>query len=136
MLKQKSLSSKSSQTNKMNFASIVRAVILSYIITIPVFIALALLINYTNFPDKFILPGVIVTTIISILVAGSTYTRNLKSKGWLNGGIVGCVYMVILYLVSSIIYKNFSIDEHVITMMAIGVLTGAIGGIIGINIRR
>lgn len=136
MSRKKAISSKPAQVSKIGFLPIVKAVVLSYIVTIPVFTVLALLITYTNFPDKFILPGVIVTTIISILVAGSTSTRNLKSNGWLNGSLVGLVYMFILYLLSSIVFKDFSINEHVLTMTVIGILTGAIGGIIGINIRR
>ncbi|HHW31812.1 MAG TPA: TIGR04086 family membrane protein [Clostridiaceae bacterium] len=136
MSRNKGISSKSAQTSKISLLSIVKAVALSYIITIPIFTVLALLITYTNFPDKFILPGVIVTTIISILIAGTSSSRNLKSNGWLNGGLVGLVYMIVLYLLSSIVFKDFSINEHVLTMTVIGILTGSIGGIIGINIRR
>lgn len=132
----KIISPKTAKTEKVNLLSVLKAVIISYIITIPVFTLLALLITYTSFPDKFILPGVIVTTIVSILIAGTSSSRNLKSNGWLNGGLVGFVYMLILYLLSSIIFKDFSINEHVLAMVAIGVLTGAIGGIIGINMGR
>jgi putative membrane protein (TIGR04086 family) len=128
--------SKTSKVEKINFLILTKAIILAYIITIPVFIVLALIATYTKFPEKLILPAVIVTTIISILIASSASTSNLKSKGWLNGSLVGLTYMIVLYLVSSIVFKNFSINEHVITNTVIGVLTGAIGGIIGINIKR
>lgn len=136
MIRQTNKKAKAPQMGRLNLLSLVKGIIAAYIVTVPVFIALALIITYTKFPAKFILPAVIVTTIISILTAGSTSTRNLKSKGWLNGSIVGFTYMLILYFVSSVVLKNFSINEHVITMTVIGVITGAIGGIIGINIKR
>jgi putative membrane protein (TIGR04086 family) len=67
---------------------------------------------------------------------GSTSTRGVKNKGWLNGGIVGMIYMLVLYLASSLVFNDFTVDNYVITMGLIGIFTGAIGGIIGINIKR
>lgn len=44
--------------------------------------------------------------------------------------------MAILFLVSSLTYRDFSVNSHVIIMLVAGVLTGSIGGILGINLRR
>jgi putative membrane protein (TIGR04086 family) len=71
-----------------------------------------------------------------MLVAGSTSTRGLRSRGWLNGCIVGFIYMLLIYLAGSIVYKDFSFDNYMITMFIIGIITGAIGGIIGINMKQ
>ena len=49
---------------------------------------------------------------------------------------IGLIYIFILYLLSSIIFKNFNVDRYVITMGIIGILTGAIGGILGINFKK
>ena len=116
--------------------SVIKGIIVSYLITIPVFVLFALILTNTDFPEKFISIGVVITTIISVLTAGTTSTRGLKNKGWLNGSAVGFIYMLILYLLSSIIFNNFVIDRYVITMTVIGVLTGAIGGIMGINVKK
>ena len=63
-------------------------------------------------------------------------TSGVRSRGWLNGGIVGLIYMIILYLFSSILFRNFTVDRNVLTMTVIGVLSGAIGGIMSINTRQ
>ena len=115
--------------------SVLKGILAAYIITIPAFMLFALILANTDFPQRLISPAVLVTTIISVLTAGSVSTKGLKNRGWLNGSIVGLIYMLILYIFSSLIYKNFVIDKYVITMTVIGVLTGAIGGIIGINIK-
>lgn len=115
--------------------SILKGIGIAYLITLPLFLIFALVLCATSFPEKFITPAVVITTIISLLAAGSVATRNLKSRGWLNGAIVGFLYMLILYIIGSIVCKNFRLTGYVWTMLLIGILTGAIGGILGINLH-
>lgn len=136
MIKQANQAAKSVLYDRVNLALIFKGIVISYLITIPTFIIFAIILTYTSFPEKYISSTVMVTTIISVLIAGSTATRNVKNKGWMNGGFVGLVYTIVLYLISSIILKNFLIDKHVITVLIIGIITGAIGGIIGINLKK
>lgn len=124
---------KSSENESLRISSLFNGLLASIIVTVLAFILLALIMANTDFPQRLITPAVVLTTIVSVLTAGSVSTRGIHSKGWLNGGIVGLIYMVILYLVSSLVYNDFTIDKYVITMTAIGVLAGAIGGIVGIN---
>lgn len=119
-----------------SIVSILQGILVSYLITVPTFMLFALLLTGIDFPERLITPAVVITTVISVLFAGSTATRGVKSKGWLNGGAVGFVYMLILYIISSLVFNNFIIDRYVITMVIIGVLAGAIGGIVGINLKK
>jgi putative membrane protein (TIGR04086 family) len=119
----------------INIFTIGKGILLSYIVTIPLFLIFAFILSYTDFPEKYVSTVVIIATIVSVLVASSTVTRNARNKGWLNGIVVGFVYMLVLYVVSSLVLDNYSINRYVITMTVIGVLTGAIGGIIGINVK-
>ena len=59
----------------------------------------------------------------------------LKKQGMLNGGIVGFIYILSIYIISSIWLSNFSIDLESIIMIIVSIITGMIGGIIGINIK-
>lgn len=133
MTRQTSQSLKVSSEENSRFFTVIKGVIYSYMITIPFFIAFALILTYTNFPERHISLAVIITTVASILIGGSTSTKSLKSKGWLYGGIVGLLYMLILHFLSSIVFKNFTIDRYALINGFIGVLSGAVGGIIGIN---
>lgn len=136
MIKQANQAAKAVPIEHVNLMLIVKGILVSYLITIPAFIIFAFILTYTSFPEKFIPSAVTFTTVISVLIAGSSATRNVKNKGWMNGGLVGLLYVIVLYLISSIIFKNFDIDKHVIMILIIGVLTGAIGGIIGINLKK
>ncbi len=130
------VNAKAASADGMSLISVLKGILAAYIITIPAFMLFALILTNTDFPQKLISPAVVVTTVISVLTAGSVSTKGLKSRGWLNGSIVGIIYMFVLYIVSSLIFKDFTIDKYVITMTVIGILTGAIGGIVGINIKK
>jgi putative membrane protein (TIGR04086 family) len=119
----------------MNLLTLLKGLLASYIITIPAFMLFALILTNLDFPQKMMTPAVIVITVISVLTAGSLSTKGVRSRGWLNGSLVGLIYMLILYMFSSILCKNFTIDRYVITMTIIGVLTGAIGGIMSVNTK-
>ncbi len=120
----------------LNPLLLLKGLIASYIITIPAFLLFALILSNVDFPQRLVTPVVVIITVISVLTAGAVSTRGVRSRGWLNGSIVGLVYMVILYLFSSIVYKNFALDRNVLTMAVIGVLSGAIGGIVSINTKK
>ncbi|MGI6669409.1 MAG: TIGR04086 family membrane protein [Acetivibrionales bacterium] len=124
------------QGEKLKFISLLKGLVMSYIITIPSFMLFALILANVNFPQRLVNPSVVVITIASVLTAGIVSTRGIKDKGWLNGGIAGFVYMLILYIASSLVYKSFKVDKYVVTMTIIGILAGAIGGIAGINTKK
>jgi len=135
MVRQGGQSAKKGLGENLTAIDVIRGIVLSYIITIPIFIIFSIILTYVDYPEKLINPVVVVTTVISILAAGIYINRNARSRGWLNGGIAGFVYMLVLYLIGSIIFNDFSVNRYVLTMFAIGILTGCIGGMLGINIR-
>ena len=118
-----------------NVLSILKGILVSIIITVPAFIIFSFILTYVDFPDKIISPAVVAITIISILTAGISASRNTDSKGWFNGAVTGLVYITFLYFLSSIIYKDFTINKYVLTLAIIAVLTGTIGGMLGKNMQ-
>ncbi|TYQ13299.1 UNVERIFIED_CONTAM: putative membrane protein (TIGR04086 family) [Acetivibrio alkalicellulosi] len=123
----------SEHANKWGVA---KGIIVSYLITMPIFLIFAYVLTFTDFPQKYIPLFVIITTLISIALAGWVSTKNVRSRGWLNGGIVGFIYMLVLFILSSITFETFAINKHVVSMFVIGILTGSIGGILGINFKK
>ncbi len=136
MSKAASQNAKPEGNEGLKLISLLKGLLASYIITIPAFMVFALILSNLDFPQKLLTPAVVVITVVSVLTAGAVSTKGVRSRGWLNGSIVGFIYMLILYLFSSILCKNFTIDRYVITMTVIGVLAGAIGGIMSINTTK
>ncbi len=119
----------------VNLLRVLKGLLLSFLITLPCFLAFALFLTYTDFPEKYTFIAVLITTVISVLTASAYSTRNVRSKGWINGCAVGVLYVAVLYLASSIIFMNFAVDVQVLLTVVIGAIVGCLGGIFGINLR-
>ena len=114
---------------------IIKGVGISIIITLIGLTAFSLLLVYTNLSENLIQPVVIVITAISIFLGSFLVNRKKESKGILNGAIIGILYIAIIYTISSIVNNmDFSLNFGSIIMIAIGIIGGAIGGIIGVNV--
>ena len=62
-------------------------------------------------------------------------SKKIKEKGIISGAIVGLIYMLILYLISSIVNWDFTMTLETIIMISTGIIGGAIGGIFGVNLK-
>ena len=91
------------------------------------------LLTYTSISERTSTPVIIIITAISILFSTQLSTRKIKKDGIINGGIIGGIYIVLLYIISSIVTGTFSLGINAIIMIISSVLAGMAGGIIGVN---
>lgn len=113
---------------------ILKGITLSYIITIITMLILSIFLTYTSLKES-IIP--ILNTIIMIgsIVLGSVYlTSKVKNRGWLNGMIIGILYFLVLLLLNRIIIKEPGQGLYMFYKLLISIVTGIIGGMIGINL--
>lgn len=110
-----------------------KGILISLITTFVLLIIFAILLTFTNINENVINPVIITITAISILIGSSIGNIKIKRNGILNGAIVGGAYILIIYLISSILNWKFSLDMQSLIMITIGVIFGMIGGIIGVN---
>lgn len=115
---------------------IFKGVAISYIFTFVSFLIFAILLSTTNISDSYI-PGVIcIISFMSILIGSASCTKKANSQGLIWGSIVGLIYSIILYLISSLLFVGFSVPVSCFYLIALSVLFGGIGGIVGINLKR
>lgn len=119
--------------NGNNIKKIIKGSLVSIIITIIGLIIFAGLLSYTGISESTIPTVTIIITAISILIGSSLSMTTVKKNGIVNGAIIGLVYIVTIYFLSSIIEGNFSLNVYSIIMMVGSILAGALGGIIGVN---
>ena len=113
--------------------NIIKGVILSIIFTLIFLLIFSIILTYTNLSEDFITPVIIVVTAISIFIGSSIGNIKIKKNGMLNGALVGGIYLLSIYLISSIINQNFSLNLQSTIIIIAGMICGMFGGIIGVN---
>lgn len=72
---------------------------------------------------------------ISLLCAGLTAGRRSGFKGWYFGGITGVCYALLIVLVSFLGFDaGWNVHTGILALMSF--VIGAIGGMIGVNLRK
>ena len=121
--------------NNNVFFKIIKGVGISFAFTLICLTIFSALLTYTSLSENLIQPVVISVTGISILAGSFFATRKVGKNGIIKGIAVGLIYILLIYLISSIVNRgNFAFTIGSIIMILIGILCGAIGGIIGVNI--
>ena len=121
---------------KKNSVRIIKGSIFAIITSAILLLIFAVLLCYTNLSESTMLPVILVITGISILIGSMMRTRKISKHGILNGGMVGVIYIITLYLISSLFLAGFNLTFNSFIMLIIGIITGMIGGIIGVNTNR
>lgn len=117
------------------FQKILKGVGISFAFTLISLTIFSALLTYTSLSESLIQPVVISVTGISILAGSFFATRKVEKNGIIKGIAVGLIYILLIYLTSSLVNGgNFAFTIGSIIMILIGILCGAIGGIIGVNI--
>lgn len=113
--------------------NLAKGVGISLLTTFILLIIFATLLTYTQISETIINPVIIVVTAISILIGSSIGNIKIKKNGLVNGALIGGIYIGIIYLISSILNWKFSLEIQSIIMIAVGMIFGILGGIIGVN---
>ncbi len=106
---------------------------IAMLFTVVCLLIFSFILTYTNIGENTIVPVIIVITAISILIGSSIGNIKIKKNGILNGALVGGGYILILYLVSSLLNARFGLNLQSAIMIAVGIIFGILGGIIGVN---
>ena len=77
---------------------------------------------------------IIIISAISIFIGSLVSAMHIKQKGILNGSLVGAIYIIIIYLFSSIAITGFNMNIKSLIMLAASIIAGTIGGIVGVNL--
>ena len=120
---------------KENLIRIIKGSGIALGITILLLFIFAILLTYTNIQESAMIPVVVIITAISILIGSSLSTLRIKKNGLLNGALVGVIYILLIYIISSLTGSGFSLNIMSVIMLVSSIIAGMIGGIIGVNLN-
>lgn len=120
---------------KANIIRIIKGSITAIVITLILLFIFSIILTYTSIKESTMSPVVIVITAVSILIGSSISTLKIKKMGLVNGALVGLIYILTIYVISSITGLGFALQLQTIIMMLAAIGAGMIGGIIGVNLK-
>ena len=118
-----------------NYKIIGKSVFLAVLMSLILLFFLSIILAVTSTPENIMSLSIIFIASISILISAFLASRKVKEKGIIYGAIIGFVYMLTLYFISSFINWNFLLTTNTIVMILGGIIGGAIGGILGVNLK-
>lgn len=113
-----------------------KGVIYALLISLILILIYSILLSITEISESTIPTITTIIVMISISMGGIISTKNIESRGWLIGIIIGSLYMLILFLIGLIIKTDIEPGGFSIFKAIMGMIIGALSGIVGINLSN
>ena len=130
------INSVNSSINDRLVLRIFKGVLTSILVTLVLLLLLSVVLTYSNISETIIPISIVVISGGSILIGSLITTKKMKKNGIVYGGVIGLIYIMLLYLTSSIISQGFSLNFYSLMMMIFSIIAGMFGGILGVNINN
>lgn len=132
----KKINNEERSNKNSNFINVARGSIIAITITLVCLVIFSVILVNTEVAESTINPVIILVTAVSIFVGSIMSVSRISKRGIINGGIVGMIYFLAIYILSGIVNSNFSINISGIILIICGILAGMLGGIVGVNIKK
>jgi len=132
----KKINNEERSNKNSNFINVARGSIIAITITLVCLVIFSVILANTEVAESTINPVIILVTAVSIFVGSIMSVSRILKRGIINGGIVGMIYFLAIYILSGIVNSNFSINISGIILIICGILAGMLGGIVGVNIKK
>jgi putative membrane protein (TIGR04086 family) len=98
-------------------------------------LVLSLLLAFTGQQESSLPTAAIIIHLIAAFLGGAAAGKHSGSKGWYAGGATGLLYALLLYLIGFLGFDR-GLHPSALAAAAIAFTTGAIGGMIGVNLKK
>ncbi len=119
---------------KCSITDILRATLISVLISLALVLIFAMIIKFAALPSKVIMPVNIAIKVISVLL-GTLIGFKCAENGLIKGAVCGLIYMLFTFLIFAALSGFKDIKFSFIDLATLPVV-GAISGIISVNIRH
>lgn len=109
---------------------LIKNVALSLVITLLILLIAALVLCFTDFPEKYTLPSAIAGTILGVFAGSSLAAKKNPGKSLISGLLTAFIYTVAAYIIGCILQGKVSFTINTALFGAISLLTGAIASIL------
>ncbi len=115
---------------------IIKGVSIALSISLVAILLFAFLLRWTNISDSLIAPVNQVIKGVSIFLGVLFGLKKVKKNGIINGLLIGFFYTILAFLVFSLLDGAFNFDRSFLNDLIFSLVTGAICGIICVNLKK
>lgn len=90
----------------------------------------AFIMQWAHLDNNVLKPIMQVIKVVGIFFGVAIALRHARSKGWLCGGLVGIVYMMLTYLIFSMLDGNFTIGFGTLSDLLFQTLVGVVSAVL------
>jgi putative membrane protein (TIGR04086 family) len=119
----------------LDLGSILRGLVFTFVIVIVSALILSLVVHTTSITERSLPLVFKLITTFAIAVGGAVAARRTQAKGWLHGGLVGVVFIVLCFFFSFAFQSESLGAVSLGKELGLGLLAGLIGGVIGVNLQ-
>ncbi len=112
-----------------------KGVLYACLFTVVIFLIAAVLLSYTSLPEEAVPVISTAVKIIGAFISGFVPAKRSGNRGILTGAASGFLYILFIWLIAALTSEGLHFGVNLLTMAAICTITGAVGGIFGVNLR-
>jgi|LSQX01.2.fsa_nt_gb putative membrane protein (TIGR04086 family) len=112
---------------------LLKGILLALVFSLVMLLVISLILYLTALTERAALYLVYGVSIVSILWGAAYATRRIGTRGWLNGGIIGVAYVLLMIGGGLIIVDDMTVGWSLAVKIFLGFVFGAIGGMWGVN---
>ncbi len=119
----------------IDFKKTLKGVLLSLAISILLTVLLAVVVFFADLSDRTVSTLILLASALSVFLGAIILSKNIESRGLLNGLLLAILYFLVLFAVSSL-SGAVAIDRSNLLRFISVLAAGMLGGILGINSKK
>lgn len=116
------------------YITYIKAVSRGIILSIVLILVIAAIFYFTSLSQEFLNTAIWIVTIISICYSSIYGAYKIGLKGYLHGGVIGAIYMILVTIIATLAEKGQLNLKAYFVSFIMSIVIGALSGMIGIVI--
>ncbi len=120
------------RTNKAStsyFMDLLKSVAVSLIVTFIILLAAALMICFTDFPEKYTMASAIAGTILGVFIGSSMAAQKNPDRKMVSAILAAFIYAVIAYIIGCILQAKVAVTANTALFTLIALITGVLAAL-------
>lgn len=114
---------------------VLRGLLYSLVIMAAATLIISLFLKFTGMKEVSMTTAVYIIHSVSLFIGGLVTGRRAGKRGWYYGGMMGILYSIVIVLIGFLSY-DAALTGYTLVLLVLSFVSGAFGGMIGVNLRR